>query len=146
MSKKKDKQDAVETRVAMDGGPTVSHDELIAKIARLNEADSDRASDVGEQRQEIGEFLESTGINNVAFSLARRLLKMKESKARDVLLSLNTIIPMVEAHITGQGTPDMFTDEPSDAPREPVGDEDFEAALAAAMPEGEAQGYLGAAG
>ena len=97
-------------------GPDVEHDKLISFIEARNREDHQRSSSAGESRQKIAEFLEDTGCNSQALSWARSILKKLDKtdgqhKAMDVIMSLKKVLPMIEAHVTGQSTPDMFPDE-----------------------------------
>lgn len=140
--------DGAAVRRAMEG-PDIEHDRLIAFCAARNAEDRDRASDAGESRQVIGEFIEETGMNGKALSWARQILKVADkrdgqAKAMDIILSLKKALPMIEAHVAGQGTPDMFPEEgDDDQPAEPApaappassGDDDFDALLDKVFPE-----------
>jgi len=138
--------DGAAVRRAIDG-PDIEHDRLIAFIAARNQEDGDRASDAGESRQAIGEFIEETGMNGKALSWMRQILKTNDksqSKAMDIILSVEKALPMIKAHVAGQGTPDMFPEEgDDDQPAEPApaappassGDDDFDALLGKAFPE-----------
>lgn len=142
------KEPSNEVRVAMNG-PSLDHDELISNAAVWNAADRKRASSAGETRAEIKEFLEETGMNGKALSWLRQILKINDkddgqSKAMDVIMSLEKGLPMIRAHVAGQGTPDMLAPpkadvvEPTDdaaffaeKPPEFVDDaDDYEASLA----------------
>lgn len=88
---------------------------VLDQMRAFNEADSERASDAGESRQQIGEFLEETGINNKAFSHCRMVLRMKkDDKRQDWLRSMRALLPMMEAEIAKDGTQDAF-DAPGDS-------------------------------
>lgn len=134
-------------RIAFDG-PDIEHDHMIGKFQQWNKEDGARASSAAETRSEIGEFIEDTGMNKKAASWMRMVLKANDkdqAKAMDIITSLEKALPMIKAHVAGQGTADMFpeTDEPAEpAPLTVVGgyasdpdieDEaaDFESALAA---------------
>lgn len=113
------KTEGEEVRLAYDG-PSLEHDELIDEIEARNRDDAKRSSSAGESRQKIGEFLDATGMNSQAFSICRSILKKPDTqKAMDVILSLEKALPMVRAHVTGQGTADMFPDHNPD-PVEPA--------------------------
>jgi hypothetical protein len=93
-------------------GPEVEHDQLIDFIVARNHEDAKRSSSSGESRALIGGFIEETGINSQALSWMRSVMKKKdEQKALDVIRSLELILPMVKAHVTGQQS-DMDFDEP----------------------------------
>jgi len=102
--------EGAQVRHAMNG-PDIEHDALIAFAAARNREDAKRASSAGESRQEIGTFLEETGMNGKALSWMRQVLKVAdkdEDKARDIIRSLDKALPMIREHVTGQTTPDMF--------------------------------------
>lgn len=118
MARKK-KTEGEEVRLSYDG-PSIDHDSLIDEIEARNREDASRSSSAGESRQKIGEFLDETGMNSQAFSICRSILKKPDTqKAMDVILSLEKALPMVKAHVTGQGTPDMSPDA-DDGPVEPA--------------------------
>lgn len=128
-------------------GPDIEHDHMIGKFEKWNKEDGARASSAAETRSDIGQFIENTGMNKKAASWMRMVLKAHDKdqgKAMDIITSLEKALPMIKAHVAGQGTADMFpeTDEPAEpAPLTVVGgyasdpdieDEaaDFESALA----------------
>jgi hypothetical protein len=97
--------------------PSVRFDQLIDFIAARNFDDSGAASIAAEARLATKEFLEETGLNSQALSWGRVILKKLhkdngEAKALDVLRSLDLILPMIRAHVEGQGTVDMFDAQP----------------------------------
>ena len=117
-------------------GPKIDHDQFIGFAAERNGEDRKRASSAGASRAKIKEFLEETGMNGKALSWLRQILKTADkddgqAKAMDIVMSLKKALPMVEAHVAGQGTAemdfgdapsaaDMFTGKP-DEPAEPEG-------------------------
>lgn len=108
------KSEGAEVRFAING-PDVDHDRLIAFASARNDEDAERASSAGESRQEIGAFLEDTGMNGKALSWLRAILKQKTTdKAMDIIRSLKHGLPMVEQHLGGQQS--ELELEPSDAP------------------------------
>ncbi|MGL6209130.1 MAG: hypothetical protein ACRC14_04790 [Paracoccaceae bacterium] len=120
---RKPKTDGEEIR-AITSGPDIEHDALIGQIEARNREDHSRASSAGESRQHIGEFLEQSNMNSQAFSWCRTILKKPdEAKQMDIIRSLETALPMIKAHVTGQGTADLFN-----APAAPSysADADFE--------------------
>ena len=134
------KGEGKEVRLAFDG-PDLDHDELIGFILERNADDTRAASVSGISRQKIGEFIDGTGVNSQALSWMRTILKKLpkdngQAKAMDVIRSLKTMLPMIEAHVAGQSTADMFDGEEDedDAPEE----EDIAAQVTAAFGEGEA--------
>jgi hypothetical protein len=93
----------------------IDTDAVLAKMGEFNEADSERASDAGESRQQIGEFLEETGLNNKAFSHCRMVLRMKkDDKRQDWLRSMLALLPMMQEQIAKDGTMDAFDAVPAD--------------------------------
>lgn len=96
-------------------GPSIEHDELIGFSAARNDEDRKRASSAGESRAKIKEFLDDTGMNGKALSWLRQILKTADkddgqAKAMDVIMSLKKGLPMVEAHVAGQGTGSLDLD------------------------------------
>lgn len=103
-------------------GPNLNHDELLDFIDARNREDRQRSSSAGETRQKIGAFLEDTGMNGKALGFCRQILKINDKddgqhKAMDVIMSLNKALPMIEAHVRGQGTAEMEF-EVDEAPEE----------------------------
>jgi len=109
---------------------SVHHDRIIGTMSAIKSNERTRASDAGEDRAEIGDLLELTGLNKKAFAFIRSIDKLEADKRDDVLRSLHPLLDLMDTHWNGQKTPDMFDDavEPSEPP---VGD-DFDAALASA--------------
>lgn len=108
-------------------GPEIEHDELIGFSAARNDEDRKRASSAGESRAKIKEFLDDTGMNGKALSWLRQILKTADkddgqAKAMDVIMSLKKGLPMVEAHVAGQGNYSFDLDGP-EAPAEPAEDD-----------------------
>ena len=106
--------DGKEVRQAYDG-PDLDHDALIAEIEARSSEEYARGSDAGESSAKTKEFLEETGMNSQAFTWCKSILKKLpkkdgQAKAMDIIRSLNTALPMIEAHVAGQSTPDMFPD------------------------------------
>lgn len=108
----------------------VHQEKILNTIATINSNERGRASDAGEDREEIGSLLELTGLNKKAFSFVRALDKMEAEKRDDVIRSLTPLMDLMEKKWNGQTTADMFDDAP-----EPVSGDDFEAHLAAASDE-----------
>jgi len=116
-----------EVRTAYDG-PSIEHDTLIDFIHARNREDQHRSSSAGETRQKIGEFIEKTSMNGKALAWCRQILKANDKedgqhKAMDIIMSLKAALPMVEAHVAGQGTVAMDFDEPTDG--DGFGPDDF---------------------
>jgi len=98
-------------------------DKIVSTMARIKSNEATRASDAGEDRQEIGSLLELTGVHKKAFSWIRSLDKLEADKREDVLRSFDALRDMLEPHWRGQSsTPDMFDDDAV----EPSNDDDFE--------------------
>lgn len=87
---------------------SVHQDKIINTFNRLASREKDRATDVGEDREEIGALIEFTGLHKKAVSFARMLHKQEPEKRDDILRSLHPLLAMMEAHWGGQKTPDMF--------------------------------------
>lgn len=120
----KSKGEGAEVRAAFDG-PTIDHDELIDFSLKHNERDRKRASSAGEDRADIKGFLDRTDLNSKALSLFRTLLKVNDrdngqAKAMDIIRSIEAGLPMVKAHIAGQGSAEMNFDQKADAIADPV--------------------------
>ena len=60
----------------------IDPDRVLTAMQGFNTADSERASDAGESRQKIGEFLNETSLNGKAFSHCRMALRMKKDEKR----------------------------------------------------------------
>lgn len=100
-------------------GPAIEHDELIGFSAARNEEDRKRASSAGESRAKIKEFLEDTGMNGKALSWLRQILKTADkddgqAKAMDIIMSLKKALPMIEAHVAGQGNMSFDLEGPAE--------------------------------
>lgn len=100
-------------------GPSIEHDELIGFSAARNDEDRRRASSAGESRAKIKEFLEDTGMNGKALSWLRQILKIADkddgqAKAMDIIMSLKKALPMIEAHVAGQGSYSLDLDSPDE--------------------------------
>jgi hypothetical protein len=114
----KKKSEGQQVREAFDG-PKVEHDELIDQIQARTAEEHERASDSSESAAQTNKFLEKTGLNSQAFSWLKSILKKLpkkdgQAKAMDVIRSLNAGLPMIEAHVTGQGTGEMNLDGPEE--------------------------------
>lgn len=106
------KSEGQAVNVAMNG-PNLDHDELIGFATDRNTEDRKRASSAGESRAKIKEYLDATGMNGKALSWLRQILKMSDkddgqAKAMDIIMSLKKGLPMIQAHVAGQGTAEMF--------------------------------------
>lgn len=97
---------------------TIWADKIVNSVVRWRQQDADRASEVGDQRENIKQFLEITGIHKTALSWVRKLDKMEPAKRDDLLRSFDAVRnDVMEPHWSGNKTPDMF-----DSPVEPVPD------------------------
>lgn len=101
-----------EVRQAFDG-PDLEHDALIEQINSRSAEEYERGSDASESGAKIKEFLEETGMNSQAFTWCKSIMKKLpkkdgQAKAMDIIRSLKTALPMIESHVAGQSTPDMF--------------------------------------
>lgn len=96
----------------------VHQNKIINTFDRIGSREKERASDAGEDREEIGSLLELTGLNKKALSFCRMLHKQEADKRDDIIRSLKPLLDLMEKHWQGQSTPDMFTDavEPDEAP------------------------------
>lgn len=122
------KSEGAEVRQAYDG-PSVDHDALIDQIQARSAEEYARASDAAESGAKINEFLEETGLNSQAFSWGKSILKKLpkkdgQAKAMDVIRSLELIVPMLKAHVGGQGTGEMDLEPTPEAPVEPMSEDD----------------------
>jgi hypothetical protein len=93
----------------------IDQDDVLDHMLAFNKEDSERASDAGESRQRIGEFLDKTGLNNKAFAFVRMVLRVKkDEKRQDILRSMRALMPILEQQIADSGTRDAF-DVPAEA-------------------------------
>lgn len=97
-------------------GPDIEHDALISEIEARSADEYARASDASESGAKLKEYLEETGMNSQAFSWCKIILKLLpkkdgQAKAMDRINSLKKALPMIEAHVAGQSTPDMFPED-----------------------------------
>jgi hypothetical protein len=93
---------------------TFDKDELVERMLDFNQRDTERASDAGTDRSEIGEFLKDTGINKRVFSISRGVLRMKKvTDQQDWLRSMKALLPIIEAQVGVQES--MTFDPPAEA-------------------------------
>lgn len=123
------KGEGAEVRRAFDG-PNVDHDTFIDFAIKQNDADRRRAASAGESRAEIKEFLDQTDLHSKAVSWMRVILKTNErdngqAKAMDCIRSIEKLLPMVKAHVAGQGTGEMDFEGDEPDPVEPAGEDDL---------------------
>jgi hypothetical protein len=122
MTRKK-KGEGETVRIAFDG-PDLDHDKTIGEMEARNREDGERASSAGESRAAIKAFLDDSNMNPKAFSWLRMVLKQNDkdqAKAMDIIRSLETALPMVKAHVSGQQG-DLFPDDDDFEPLDPVSD------------------------
>lgn len=92
------------------------HDrKLFDKLNQWKGEDASRASEVGEQRADIKDFLELTGWHKTALSWARKLDKLDSDKRDDILRSFDDLRRALAEKWGTDTTPDMF-DAAYDAP------------------------------
>ncbi|MBT9385498.1 hypothetical protein KM176_16610 [Pseudooceanicola sp. CBS1P-1] len=99
--------------------PEFGHDELLGQIQARSGEEYARQSDAGESAAKLTEFLNETGMNGQAFSWLKSIVKKLpkkngQQKAMDVIRSLKMGLPMVEAHVQGQGTGELGLGDPAD--------------------------------
>lgn len=79
-----------------------THDrKIFSTFDRIKEREHERASEAGEDRQEIGQLLELTGLNKKAVSMVRSLDKMPEDKRNDCLRSFKALLARYEKRWDG---------------------------------------------
>lgn len=118
--------DGQDVRRAYDG-PDIEHDMLLGKIGQHNHEDAERASSAAVTRQDIGAFVEQTGVNKTAYSWLRRIEKIgdkSQDQAMDIIRSLKTCIPMLESHISGQSEMEFDGGEVADDQVDEAADDD----------------------
>lgn len=81
---------------------------IFALCDKIGSREQERASDVGEDREEIGAVIELTGIHKKAFAFVRSLDKMEADKRNDVLRSLTPLLKLFEGRWNASSTPDML--------------------------------------
>lgn len=86
----------------------IDHDALVSFIADLKEQEADASSEAGERRQQIGEFVERTGVHKAAFATIRKLDKMSAEKRADWLRSFFALHDEMTDYWQGNSTPDML--------------------------------------
>lgn len=119
------KSDGAKILEARDG-PQVEHDKLISEILDRAAEQHARSSDASESAAKVAKFLEDTALNSQAYSWMSSVIKKLpkkdgQHKAMDVIRSLKVLLPMIEAHVAGQGTGEMNLGKPEDA--QPEGDD-----------------------
>lgn len=128
------KSEGAKVREAYDG-PNVDHDDLIDFLEARMREEHERSSDASESAAKTAEFIEETGLNTQATSWMKSILKKLpkkdgQSKAMDIIRSLEIGLPMIKAHVAGQGSGEMDLGDPVAPPADPVepmSDEDVEA-------------------
>ena len=113
MAKSTGKSEGAQVRAAFDG-PDIDYDTFIAHHSDQQRYEDSAQSKMGEARQKRGDFLEETNLNGKAVPAIRSGLKIKDdAKQFDWLRSMKVLIAIVDEHITGNTTPDMFDAAPS---------------------------------
>ncbi len=86
----------------------VHQNKIINTFDKIGSREKERASDAGEDREEIGKLLDLTNLNKKAVSFCRMLHKQEPDKRADIIRSLKPLLDLMEKHWDGQNTPDMF--------------------------------------
>lgn len=110
--------EGAEIRRAFDG-PDITHDSLIDHLTARIAEEHERSSDASESAAKTSEYVEKTGMNSQALAWCKTILKKMpkkdgQAKAMDVIMSMEAALPMVKAHVAGQGTADMFPEDNGD--------------------------------
>lgn len=110
------KTEGQKVREAMDG-PSVEHDQLINHMLDRKREKYARKSDASESGAKVSELLDETGLNSKAYNWGSQILgvldkKDGQAKAMDIIRSLKVVLPMLESHVGGQSTTDMFDGKP----------------------------------
>lgn len=118
------KSEGQAVREAFDG-PKVEHDDLLDQIEARAREQHARSSDASESAAKVAAFIEKTGLNSQAFSWMSSIVKKLpkkdgQAKAMDIIRSLEVALPMVKAHVGGQGTSEMDLGGPDDEPEADV--------------------------
>lgn len=98
---------------------SLTHDGLIDQINQRAAEEYERQSDAAESGAKIKEFLEQFEANGQAFSWMKTIFKKLRKKdgqlkAMDIIRSIEIMLPMVKAHVEGQGTAEMELPEPTE--------------------------------
>jgi hypothetical protein len=101
-------------------GPEVEHDDLITEIEARAREQHERSSDASESAAKVSAFIDKTGLNTQAYSWASSIVKKLpkkdgQAKAMDIIRSLETMLPMVKAHVSGQSTSEMDFGAPAES-------------------------------
>ncbi len=112
------KSEGQAVREAFDG-PKVEHDQLIDQIEARAREQHARASDASESAAKVSAFIEQTALNTQAYSWMSSIIKKLpkkdgQAKAMDIIRSLEVGLPMIKAHVGGQGTGEMDLEGPDD--------------------------------
>ena len=110
------KSEGAAVRVAMEG-PSLDADQTIEFIKARNDEDRRRSSSAGESREKFKAFEDETGVEGGALSAARQILKLADkdngqAKAMDRIMSLEILLPIIKAEVSGMGTKPMDFDPP----------------------------------
>jgi hypothetical protein len=87
---------------------SIHQDKILTTMADIKSNERSRASEAGDDREEIGNLLELTGLNKKALSFVRSIDKMEPDKREDVLRSLHPLLDLMDKSWNGQNTADMF--------------------------------------
>lgn len=105
---------------------SIHQDKILTTMADIKSNERSRASEAGDDREEIGNLLELTGLNKKALSFVRSIDKMEPDKREDVLRSLHPLLNMMDGHWNSQKTPDMFETASTQAGESQVDPDDDE--------------------
>lgn len=103
----------------ISNGPTFTQDELITHLSARAAEEHARKADGSESAAKTADFIEETGVNSQALSWGGSILKKLpkkdgQSKAMDIIRSLEVMLPMLKSHIGDNGTLDMDLDGSGD--------------------------------
>lgn len=85
----------------------IYEDKLLKKLTEWAGLETDRASEVGAQRADMKDFLETTGWEKTALSWARKLDKMSVEKRSDLLRSFDDLREILRTHWDDQSSGEM---------------------------------------
>lgn len=118
------KSEGQQVREAIDG-PKVEADKLIDHIHERAKEQHARSSDASESAAKVSKFLEETALNSQAYSWMSSILKKMpkkdgQSKAMDIIRSLEIGLPMIKNHVAGQGPAEMDLGKPEAKAEKPA--------------------------
>lgn len=133
------KSEGQEIREAYDG-PSVEHDALIGQIEARAREQFARSSDASESAAKVKEFVDETGLNTRAYTWLSAIIKTLpkkdgQAKAMDVIRSLEVGLPMIKAHVAGQGTVEMEFGQAEPEDEEMYPDPELDTVIADGDPE-----------